>query len=132
MYHLSSLKISLSHRRGTGFFAKLKVNEIDLTCIVTNNHVLPSRESASDGEAIFFYEGSRLGIPFRLEPDKLFHTNEVRMVHISFHFITSLLNVSLLNSQLLFPCNLSNILILGKTLLIIRYIYVTERHDTLE
>ena len=103
MYHLCSSNISPSYRRGTGFFAKLNVNEMDFTCIVTNNHVLPSIESASDGEAIFFYEGSRNGISVRLEPDKLFRTNKVRMAHICFHFITSILNVFLLNRQILFP-----------------------------
>ena len=68
----------LFHRKGTGFFAKLKVDGHEIRCIVTNNHVLPTKQSASDGNAIFFYEGLNPGVQVRLEPNLLFYTNQVR------------------------------------------------------
>ena len=76
------ISIPLSRRRGTGFFARLQVNGIEIKCIVTNNHVLPSKVSASGGEARFFYEGSSRGVPIELEPERLFHTNEVIIAHL--------------------------------------------------
>ena len=70
---------SLFHRKASGFFAKLKVAEREIRCIVTNNHVLPTKELASGTHAIFFYEGENPGQQVKLDPNKLFHTDKVRL-----------------------------------------------------
>ena len=75
---------SLFHRIASGFFAKLKLAGDEIRCIVTNNHVLPTKEVASDAHVIFFYEGENPGQQVRLDPNKLFHTNEVRLAGFVF------------------------------------------------
>eukprot|EP00795_Rhopilema_esculentum_P013563 gene13563-4451_t len=64
-------------RHGTGFFAKLDIKGVEMKCIVTNNHVLPTEETARNGNATFYYEGSATGLDIKLEPDKLFYTHQI-------------------------------------------------------
>eukprot|EP00112_Aurelia_sp_Birch-Aquarium-sp1_P018624 Seg4461.4 transcript_id=Seg4461.4/GoldUCD/mRNA.D3Y31 product="putative protein y4fB" protein_id=Seg4461.4/GoldUCD/D3Y31 len=63
-------------RRGTGFFTKITIKGIDIKCIATNNHVIPSIEIAETGSARFYYEGHQQGVDVKLEPEVLFYTHQ--------------------------------------------------------
>ena len=71
--------IFLIGRRGSGFFAVININGVDHKVIVTNNHVLNSKEEASYAVARFHYEGRLPGADIRLKPDVLFHTHKVSL-----------------------------------------------------
>ncbi|XP_057304806.1 uncharacterized protein LOC130641836 [Hydractinia symbiolongicarpus] len=66
-----------SVRRGTGFFATLKIADTEHHVIVTNNHVINNKEDAANAVARFHYEGNLPGADARLMPDVLFYTEEV-------------------------------------------------------
>lgn len=66
------------NRRGTGFFATLKIADTEHHVIVTNNHVINNKEDAANAVARFHYEGNLPGADARLMPDVLFYTEEVR------------------------------------------------------
>ena len=67
-------------RRGTGFFTKITVKGIDMKCLATNNHVIPSKEIAKTGSARFYYEGCHHGVDVTLDPEVLFYTHQVLFV----------------------------------------------------
>ena len=66
--------------------------------IVTNNHVLNSKEEASYAVARFHYEGRLPGADIRLKPDILFHTHKVGhclFIQLLYLFCIFVLNITL-------------------------------------
>lgn len=66
-----------TEKRGSGFFAVINLNSVEFKVIVTNNHVLSSKEEASTAVARFHYEGKLPGADVRLKPEVLFFTHDV-------------------------------------------------------
>ena len=61
----------------TGFYAKVNVKGSDLLGVFTCNHVIPSKEMARKATVTFGFEEEGKGTTIRLEPDVMFHTNNV-------------------------------------------------------
>ena len=67
---------------GTGFYAKVNVEDSDVYGVFTNNHVIPSEEMAREAEVTFGFDVAEKGATIRLRPDKIFRTNKVRFFNI--------------------------------------------------
>ena len=64
-------------KRGSGFFASMKIKGVEHNVIVTNNHVIKSCDDAQNAVVRFHFEGHLPGADAVLYPDKLFYTNEI-------------------------------------------------------
>ncbi len=53
------------------------INGVPRKGIITNHHVVPSKQIASGGVARFFYEGDNPGIDVELRPEIFFKTHSV-------------------------------------------------------
>ncbi|XP_044183730.1 uncharacterized protein LOC114974515 [Acropora millepora] len=60
---------------GSGFYCKLTLNGSVCYGVITNHHVLESREDCNRGYATFFYEGSENRLRVKLSPSNTFRTH---------------------------------------------------------
>ena len=66
-------------REGSGFYCKLTLNGSVVYGVITNHHVLESREDCNRGYATFFYEGSENRLRVKLSPSNTFRTHPVSL-----------------------------------------------------
>ncbi|XP_015749014.1 PREDICTED: uncharacterized protein LOC107328776 isoform X2 [Acropora digitifera] len=66
-------------RHGSGFYCKVTVGGSVLYGLITNNHVLKSRDACKAANAFFLYEKSGTGLRVKLKPEKLFMTHPVSL-----------------------------------------------------
>ena len=64
-------------REGSGFYCKLTLDGSVCYGVITNHHVLESREDCNRGYATFFYEGSENRLRVKLSPSNTFRTHPV-------------------------------------------------------
>ena len=89
---------------------------MDHKVIVTNNHVLNSKEEASYAVARFHYEGRLPGADIRLKPDILFHTHKVSIP------LTAYIKFCTNNNKLLFLSTFISLRFLITLLLVVKLI----------
>ena len=80
--------------KGTGFYAKVNVNDKDVYGIFTNNHVIPSEEMARKAEVTFGFDAEEKGAKTGLRPDKIFKTNKVRFFNIFVVCVTFIVSLA--------------------------------------
>ena len=66
-------------REGSGFYCKLTLDGSVCYGVITNHHVLESREDCNRGYATFFYEGSENRLRVKLSPANTFRTHPVSL-----------------------------------------------------
>ena len=64
-------------REGSGFYCKVTLDGSVCYGVITNHHVLESREDCNRGYATFFYEGSENRLRVKLSPSNIFRTHPV-------------------------------------------------------
>ncbi|XP_029213742.2 uncharacterized protein LOC114977244 isoform X2 [Acropora millepora] len=62
-------------KHGSGFYCKLTVDGSVRYGLITNNHVLKSRDACKAANAFFLYEKSGTGLRVKLRPEKFFRTH---------------------------------------------------------
>ncbi|XP_015762152.1 PREDICTED: uncharacterized protein LOC107341264 [Acropora digitifera] len=65
--------------KGSGFYCKLTLDGSVCYGVITNHHVLESREDCNRGYATFFYEGSENRLRVKLSPANTFRTHPVSL-----------------------------------------------------
>ncbi|XP_044183591.1 uncharacterized protein LOC122964156 [Acropora millepora] len=60
---------------GSGFYCKVTLDGSVCYGVITNHHVLESREDCNRGYATFFYEGSENRLRVKLSPSNIFRTH---------------------------------------------------------
>ena len=78
-FHVATTIFFSVSRHGSGFYCKVTVDGSVLYGLITNNHVLKSKDACKDANAFFLYEKSGTGLRVKLRPEKFFRTHAVSL-----------------------------------------------------